>query len=161
MELFDLSIAQANKTFKAADHLAYITYPVVHEKKLLIVVIQNIYQTLDKALEAILTYHHFYKRISFLPTDYEGRAQLFRSYLVRTHHLDPSLYDFFMEIQDIIEHHQKSAINFVRKDTFVMASESFHLKTVTIEKVKSYLIQTKLLLDTVNGVLSSRDRRSV
>ena len=158
MDFVARPLMQANQSFKTADHLAYITYPVVNEKKLLMVVIQNIYTTLNNAMDALLAHYHAYKQISYIPQDFEGKAEMFRSALFKRHQLDPSLYDFFLEIDEIIRHHQRSAINFVRKDSFIIASDNFKLKTVTIEKVKSYLQQTKLFLDTINGVLAQRDR---
>ena len=159
MEQFQTLAVAAHQAFKTADHLAYITYPVVHEKKLLIVVLQNIHLCLSKALEALLNYHAYHKEISYVPHDFESRVHLFRSTLLKKYRLDPSFIDFFLEIAEIMRHHQTSSIEFVRKDTFIMASENFRLKTITIEKVKSYLSQTKVFLETVNGALAHYDRR--
>ena len=153
MEVFHTHMANALKYYKTADHLAYITYPVVDEKKLLIVIIQNLHKAIHNAVEGLLHYHAHYKEISYVPRDFESQLSLLKGTLLRRYKFDPSLIDIFKEINDVILHHQSSSIEFIRKDAFIMASENFHLKKITIEKVKSYITSVKPFITRINGVL--------
>ena len=63
MEQFHQMIQEANKYFTIADHLAYVTYPVVKEIKLTLTIAQNLYNAMTKVIDAIILYERFYKRI--------------------------------------------------------------------------------------------------
>ena len=57
-------INKANQSFKVADHIAYVTYPLVKDNKLIITVTENLAESLTKAIESLLFYERMYKRIS-------------------------------------------------------------------------------------------------
>ena len=81
MEDFLELLSEANRAFKTADHLTYVTYPLVQETKLLIAIVENLYSALIKSIEAILEYDQLYKRISLLPQDPQSRLEIFKTKL--------------------------------------------------------------------------------
>lgn len=149
---------EANRAFKTADHLAYVTYPIVTDKKLLMVIVEHLHRAIAKSVEAILAYEYLYKRINHLPRDVSTQFSLFGETAVR-YGIKKDLVSIMKEINEIIDHRDKSPIEFVRKDRFIIASDTFRLKTVTIEKVKSYIQHIKYLLEKINEVKTIYDGR--
>ena len=56
------------------------------------------------------------------------------------------------EIKDIIIQHKKSPVEFSRKDMFVIASNSYKLKTVSVDQIKKYIAQSKQFLEEMENV---------
>lgn len=155
---FPALVDEANRAFKTADHLAYVTYPIVTDRKLLMVIVENLHLALRKSMDAFLTYEYMYKRINHLPREFGSQLSMFRETAPR-YKVPRNILATIAEINEIVEHREKSPIEFVRKDKFIIASENFRLKTVTIEKVKSYIQHIKHLLEKVNEVKALYDRR--
>ena len=158
MEEFASLINESIYAFKTADHLAYVTYPIVTDKKLLMVVIENLHRALQRGVEAILTYEYVYKRINYLPKDFEQQLLVFSEAAYR-YNVKKDIISIAKEINEIIKHREKSPIEFIRKDKFVIASEDFTIKTITIEKVKNYIQQIRYLFDRLSELREINVRR--
>ena len=158
MDNITLLMEEANRAFKTADHLAYVTYPVVTDRKLLMVIVEHLHRAITKSVEAILAYEYLYKRINHLPRDVSTQFSLFGETAVH-YGIKKDLVSIMREINEIVDHRDKSPIEFVRKDRFIIASDTFHLKTVTIEKVKSYIQHIKHLLEKINEAKTIYDGR--
>ena len=65
------TIEDANKLFKTADHLTYVTYPLLKDNKLIITIIENLSEATTKAMDAVLYYEKYYKRIMHFPSDFK------------------------------------------------------------------------------------------
>ena len=53
-EVLDL-LNSENKIFKTSDHLAYVTYHLVKDNKLIIAITENLEEAMKKAIEAVLS----------------------------------------------------------------------------------------------------------
>jgi len=63
MEQFQEAIQKANQKLKIADHMIFMTYPLVKDSKLLLSIIQNIFLALTNAMSSILYYERLFKKI--------------------------------------------------------------------------------------------------
>ena len=57
-ELYQELISGANKAVRTADHLVYVTYPLVNDVKLLVTITENLNKALLMAMEALLQYEY-------------------------------------------------------------------------------------------------------
>ena len=73
MEPFELQLEEAKKALKTADHLAYITYPLVTDNKIMLLIAENLYTSVIKAIDAFLNYDRYYKRIPIVPERETGK----------------------------------------------------------------------------------------
>ena len=62
-EKFIESLDKASEVLKTADHMLYMTYPLIKEKRLLLKILNEIYFVILNTLNAILQYEYFNKRI--------------------------------------------------------------------------------------------------
>ena len=53
MERFRQLVKEANKAFETADHLTYMTYQIVKDIKLMIMITENLYNALEKGMDAV------------------------------------------------------------------------------------------------------------
>jgi len=143
----------AKKTFKTADHLAYMVYPLVNDIKLIVAITENIYLTLANALEAVVAYDLLYKRIPLVANDFDAKFKVFKEKCAPRYGIEKESIDLIEELRNIIKSHENSRMEFVRQDKLIICSPTFKMKTLNIDTVKDYLTKTRKFLKKVEGIL--------
>ena len=143
----------ANKAFQTADHLIYVTYPLLKEVKLIIPIAENLYSTVINLMDAVLEYDRLYKRIDLLVDNFDVRLDIFKSNCSKRYNITKEHIDLIVELRNIIQHHKKSPMEFIRGDKFVIASSNYSLKTVNLNNLKVYLTKVKQLSMKINEIL--------
>lgn len=159
MEKSILLAKEATKAFKTADHLTYVTFPLLNDQKLFATIAEKLKEALDKGMYAVLEYDYLYKRIQFVPAEFQTRMMLFQQYATKKYGFDLKHFATMKDVEEIVTRRKESPIEFIRKDRLVIASSDFRLKTVTIEKIKEMVQNTKMFISKVNEVLQASDRR--
>ena len=72
-------IEEANRKIRTADHLAYMTYPMLKDPKLIMKIAENISEAMKIAIEAIVYYDRLYKRIQPLGEEFTTKYDIFKS----------------------------------------------------------------------------------
>ncbi|MBI2107256.1 hypothetical protein HYT57_04705 [Candidatus Woesearchaeota archaeon] len=158
MEEFISLVKEANKAFETADHLAYVTYPIVNDIKLIALVAENLNTALTKTMEALLYYDKLYKRIQFIPNDFYSKFELFKTRSAKYYNLSHQNIEIILEIKEFIEERKKSQMEFSRKNSFVLYS-NLQVKTMSLDKIKKYITQTKGIIFVLNQVLKQFQNR--
>ncbi|MFH0936658.1 MAG: hypothetical protein V1815_03205 [Candidatus Woesearchaeota archaeon] len=159
MEKFKQLVKEANKAFETADHLAYVTYPVVNDSRLIVNITENIYIALKKGVEAILYYEWLYKRIYNLSDNFDTNLQIFKDNIAKKYDFSQKDLDLIDNIKQIMDHRLKCSMEFSRKDRFVLASPNYQLKVLSLPTVKNYLIGVKVFLNKLNSIDIQNDGR--
>ncbi len=63
MEKFHQDLKEAIKALQIADHMTYVTFPLVNEQRLILKIFDEIYKSIIGCINAILNYEYLYKRI--------------------------------------------------------------------------------------------------
>lgn len=156
MENFYRLVKEANSAFNTADHLTYVTYPLLKEVKLSITVIENLYIAVTKAMDAIIYYDRMYKRINPIQENFEAKLGVFRNSCARRYNIDERYINLIKNLRNLVSSHKESPMEFVRKDKFVICSDSYtNIKTIDINKLKDYVIQTRSFIDQINIIAKS------
>jgi hypothetical protein len=159
MERFHTYVQEAQKAFKIADHLVYVTYPVVHDAKLMAVVLEHLYRALHHGMEALLYYDALYKRNPRFPSDFSEQLHLFKTRTCPRYGISPDTCLLINDVADLIKNRRESPIEFSRKDTFVIASETYKLRTLTISNMKQFVERAKVFMKHLEGIHATSDRR--
>jgi len=141
IEYLDNSVSLIRK----ADHMAYITYPLIKDKQLIFNALNGIYTSLLGVISAILQYEYFYKRIS-LSQDSRTNMQTFSDKCAFRYGITEQELNMVYEIFKMAENHKKSPFEFVKKDKIVIMTDNFHAETMTLEKIKNYILVGKSVL---------------
>src|SRR3989338_7533747 len=104
-------LVAARKEMEVADHLLYVTYPMVKESKFLLSVASKVATSARIALQALLDY----------PPSFVAQMSIYKRELERKHNLDPTFHRLFQRLFEIYQSNKNSLIKFKRGDSYVLA----------------------------------------
>ncbi|RLG27912.1 hypothetical protein DRN98_10280 [Methanosarcinales archaeon] len=157
MEEFQVLRDKALQKIKIADHMLFMTYPLVKDPKLLLAIIENIFASLDYGISALLQHERLFKRIPPYHDTFASRFEIFRSKMIPRYGLSTNYVKLIKEVKTILSEHKKSPVEFARKDKFVICSPTYSLKTIDISLVKKYVFETKVFIDNINRIVSKHE----
>lgn len=149
MEKLRQLLMDANTQFKKADHLAYVTYPMVRETKLLYAIAEIIYDSLEKGIQAVLEYERMYKRIPLVPGTFETELELFKDVAGR-YGFNRNIVLLLMDLKRLINAKKQSPVEFVRKDKFVICDDDYTMSVLDINKIKAYVMDSREFIEKLN-----------
>ncbi len=147
MERFQELREQAKKKLHVADHMLTMTYPLVQDSKLLLAVMQNIFLALTYSIGSILYYERAFKTIPPFQDNFSSKFNMFKAKIVNKYKIDNEYVKFILDVKDVILQHKQSPVEFVRKDRFVICSEEYKIKTISLDNMREYLNKAKSFLD--------------
>jgi hypothetical protein len=145
MEKFIEYLDSSARNLRTADHMAYVTYPLLKEKRILFEILNNIYTSVLNIVNAILQYEYFYKRISLYKESRDNLA-VFKERCASRYQISQDEISKINELFSLIEKHKNSPFEFVRKDKIVIMGENLHTDFINLEKIKAYLLLSKDVL---------------
>ncbi len=157
MDSFVAAWEAARQKARVADHILTQTYPLLKDPKLLVAVLQNLVEAVDKGLHALLAYEHAMKRFPPPGETFESRLTAFRHHLAPRYGVPRELLRFISELQETVKEHRESPVEFVRKSKFVICDNNYRLRTLTEQGMKEYVRKTKEFLELMGGRLARND----
>lgn len=158
MEKFQEARHKARKRLKIADHMITMTYPLVKDSKLLLAVLENLFLALANSMASVLYYERLFKRIPPFHDTFESKFNMFRAKVVPRYKIDTKYVSMINEIKDIIVLHKKSPVEFTRKDKFVIASEGYKLKTISVSQIRQFIENSKKFINEMEVIVSKDER---
>ena len=143
-ERFILSLEKARKAIQMADHLSYITFPLIKENKLLLKILEELNIAIISMVNAVLQYEYLNKRIEIY-NNAKDNFETFKNIAFR-YSINDEQVRKIIEIINLAEKHKKSPFEFSKNDKIVIMSENMYPDILTLEKIKSYLLEAKDIL---------------
>ena len=150
MEKFQENLGDAIKNLQIADHMTYVTYPLVNEKRLLLKIFDEIYKSIISCINAILNFEYLYKRIR-LYKENNDNMRTFMEKCAKNYGLTNEQIKKIKEIIELNKQHKQSAMEFVKKDKIVILSDNLGTQILDLQKIKEYLLLAKELLMKTNN----------
>lgn len=129
---------KAESNLRIADHLVYITYPLLKESRLLLKVLENLYKTASTLVDAILKHEYSLKRIE-LYYDKNIDWQTFRNKCAPRFGITSNESQTIRELLSLMERRNESSTEFMRGNRLIIMSDNFRAESVSLGKLKSYL----------------------
>ncbi len=150
-EKFIISLERAKKSLQIADHLTYMTFPLVRENRLLLKILDEIYLASVNTINAILQYEYIYKRIHL----YKDAKDNFRTFhaVAKRYSISQEELNKITELLALAESHKKSPLEFVKNNKIVIMSDNLRTDTLTLEKIKEFLTETKDFIRKVSQII--------
>jgi len=148
MEKYQENLKEAIRNLQIADHMTYVTFPLVNEQRLLLKIFDEIYKSITGCVNAILNYEYLYKRVHLYTDNGENIRTFART--AKNYNLSNEQIKKILEIIELNKKHKQSAMEFVKKDRVIILSDRLGTRTLDIHKIKEYLILAKELLMRVN-----------
>ncbi|MEK6830840.1 MAG: hypothetical protein AABX77_02325 [Nanoarchaeota archaeon] len=151
MEEYDKLLKEAIRHLQIADHMTYVTLPLINENRLLLKIFDEIYLSIIKSINSILSYEHFCKRIN-LYTNYSNNLETFVR-IAKNYDISNEQLRKIKEIININNQHKQSAVEFVKRDRVVIMSDNLRTQIIDIRIIKQYLLFVKeLIVKTSRGI---------
>ena len=154
-EKFTENLDKAAKNLQTADHMLYMTYPLIKEKRLLLKILSETYLVVLNIVNAILQYEYFYKRIN-LYKDSRENFSVFKNKCAPRYGVTEDQVQKILKIFNLAEKHKKSPFEFVRNNKVVIMTNAFKTDTITVEDMKEYIFLSKDLLRKAETRIRSR-----
>ena len=154
MEKFQEAREKAKRNLQIADHMIYMTYTMVKDPKLLVVIMENIFLALTNAMSSVLHYEKFFKRLPPFPENFEAKFALFQQNCMSKYQIDKSYVSLIRDVKDFVYEHKRSPMEFVRKDRFVICTDNYQMKAISVEQIKKYITLTKSFIQDTNRIVS-------
>ncbi len=138
-------LSEAQRIIKACDHMIYVSYPLIKDKKLLIKIIVELKKGVAYCINSILQFEFLFKQIK-LYKDAKTNFQTFIEKSSKRFGINKDEINKIIELFEIVELHKKSPMEFTRKEKIVILSENMKQQIVTLEKTKEFLIVSKNIL---------------
>lgn len=145
-------LEQAQKAFRTADHLAYVTLPLLKENKLMITIIQNLDTAVSQGILALLQCEKKKKQLQEVPQDFEKQLILFENKIMPKYKISKELLKTISEIKHLMKQHHDSTVEFARKEKYYLFDNKYKMKTLDQEKVKKLVFETKPFITFLRGL---------
>ena len=154
MEKVNQLAQEAVKAFTSADHLAYTTYNLIQEPKLLMQIMQKLYTSLVNGMNAYLYKDYELKKITTIPITVEERIKLFEEKSARYNHIPMTIPLLIRELKNRVNYKKESIMDFTRKGKFIMAGEGFErLQVIDIVQIRSWIMQIRPFIEQIRSTL--------
>lgn len=150
MENWQESLKNAKQHFEIADHMAYVSFVILKENRLLVKILNELYLSSTHLIKAMLKYEADRGKIK-LYTDSIINFKTFKERVSDKYLTREELKNLLMILQ-LERQHKDSPMEFVRKNTFVIMIEDRY-ETLTIEKVRDIVSKLRGSLNKVGGKL--------
>ena len=139
------NLEEADKSIRTADHMIYVTFPLIKDKRLLLKILQEIKNAIAHCINSILQYEYVLRRIN-LSKDPKANFRIFIEKCSTKIGITKEENGMIIELFDFLEKHKESPFEFMRNDKLVVLSNSMRTKTMSIEKMKEFIILGKSIL---------------
>ncbi len=155
MEKFLENLFEAEKIIKKLDHMIYVTYPLIRDKRLLLRILVETKIAIAKCINSILHYEYLYKRIR-LSKDSSENLRIFKIKCAPRYDINFTEIKLIIELFNIIEKHKKSPFEFRKEDKIVILSDKSDPKIIIFEDTKKFLTLAKGILNKTKKNILSR-----
>ncbi|MBI2040511.1 MAG: hypothetical protein HYT16_00225 [DPANN group archaeon] len=154
-ELYYELIDAARKEIELADHLLYVTYPMIKETKFLLAISEHVIKAANQALHALLEFEHTYKRVEMFSTNFAVMISVYRNKIEPFYNFDQKFYRLLNKMQEIQRMGIESAIRFRHGERYVLAGHDYRLTTIDYESVKRYSNLTKGFVGKIDAIIKA------
>ncbi|MEK6917998.1 MAG: hypothetical protein AABW51_03550 [Nanoarchaeota archaeon] len=144
-EKFIEYLEEAERIIKAADHMVYVTFSIIKDKKLLMGILLEIRKAIINCINSILQYEHINKRITLTKNPLTN-FKLFSEQCSKRFEIAENEIKLMLELFDLLEKHKQSPFEFTKGDNVIILSDNLKHEKVSIEKTKQFLMLSKSIL---------------
>lgn len=139
-------LVEAEKSWHIADHLLYVTYPVVKDEKLLLRVLEDIYKAMVLTISTILKFEYLYKRVDLSKNTSKNLETFFKKCSLK-YGLNEEENIIMRRIMYLGKKHKESGFEFSKRGKAVILDDELGINILTAEELKKGIQVSKKLLD--------------
>lgn len=144
------NLQEAERIIRASDHLIYMSYPLIRDKKLLLKILLEIKKAVAFCINSILQYEYTYKRIN-LYKDPRENMRIFETKSAKRYSITFQEIQKIKELFSLAENHKKSPFEFMKKDKVIIMTENMSPLMLDLPKVKEFLNLGKSIFQKIRN----------
>ncbi|MBD3247237.1 hypothetical protein GF378_01300 [Candidatus Pacearchaeota archaeon] len=148
MEKFLDNLIEAESIINKIDHMLYVTYPLVNDKKLLLKILAESKIAVVKCINYILQYEYVFKRIR-LSKDTKENMRLFKVKCAPRYHITTEEVKLVSELFEIVDLHNKAPIEFRKDNKIMIFSDASNKKILEVKDIKKFVSLAKSILQKI------------
>jgi hypothetical protein len=145
MEKILENLYEAKQRIQKIDHILYITYPLIKDKKLLLKIIVEIKIAITKLITCILQYEYLYKRIR-LQKNPRQNLEIFKLKCAPRYEIQIHETKLIQKIIDIVEIHKNSPFEFRKQEKIIILTKDSSPIVIVLKDIKDFLELAKKIL---------------
>lgn len=130
-----------------AEHLLNNSYRALGDPKILLSALQNVLDAIEDGITITLQKARENKEIPPYSDTFNGKITMLKMKLAKKKGISPMDFMMISELQELLNQHKHSSVEFRRKESFVIADDDYRLHSITPEKTKTYIDRAKSLLN--------------
>ncbi len=146
MEKYQEDMRNIVRSLQIADHMTYVTYPLINENRLLLKIFDEIYKSVRLGIGVIVGCEEENDDIKLLNN---ALNSFFKNY-AKDYGLSNQQIKSLIEIIELYKKHKESAMEFSRAERVVILSDNLTTQMLDIRIVKEYLLLAKEFFVIVN-----------
>jgi 3-methyladenine DNA glycosylase AlkD len=146
---------KAEHSLRVADHMVYITYPLLKDTKLIKKTLEELSSCTINLINAVL-FNEFKKKRITLTRDKKENLDIFKRNMYRFG-ITREEKEVLETILELIEKHNTSSTEFIRKDSLVILLDNLKTETVTFDRLKLYLNTLKIIIQKLRNYLDKQE----
>ena len=139
------NLEDAIRMIKTADHLIYLSFPLLHDKRILLKSVSGIKEALNICINSILRQEYLTKKIR-LYKDPKKNFKIFKDSCSKKYQITEQEIKQIIEIFEIVNHYKTSSMEFMKNEKVVILSSNMEKREITLENAKNFLFLTKNIL---------------
>ncbi|RLG16215.1 hypothetical protein DRN69_01365 [Candidatus Pacearchaeota archaeon] len=145
MEKFLEYLQKSEKIIKTIDHMTYVTFPLIKDKKILLKILLETKTAITNCINSVLQYEYLYKRIDLYKNP-KTNLRTFVEKCASRYRITQKEISLILELFEIEEKHKQSSMEFFKDGKIVILSENMKTDAIKIEKIKEFLDTAKSVL---------------
>jgi len=154
MRKFLENIYEAEQIITRLDHIVYVTYPVVKDKKLLLKILVETRIAIARMINAILQYEFLFRRIKLYKTPKEN-MKTFINQCAPRYNISQNEVRLIINLFDIVDMHKNSTFEFRKDEKLVILNQDSSPKVIVLENAKEFVGIAKQMLSKIRQVMSN------
>lgn len=145
------------RNLRIADHMLYVTYPLIKDNKLLMSITENIFLAMTNGMASVLYYERLFKKIPPFHETFDSKYNLFIEKIIPRYNIDSKFMRTVKMVRDILMVHRESKVEFTRPNKYVICLDDYKTKAITENDLKNFVSITKQFLKLCNNIVKKNE----
>lgn len=150
MQEYNEFFTKAKKEFDLADHIIYITYPIVKDKILFLSAVTHLTNAAVNAIDFFLNREKSYKKILMLPASAKLKVRFFAENYSQMYTVHS---EFWKDILDMIEFTESrpEKVQLEKDERICVLNENYKILRFDMDKIKRNLVSVKNIITKIGS----------
>ncbi len=150
MEKWEHAEKEALENIRTADHMLNVTYKLINDPKLLLMILKKVDKALKHAICSLLYFERHNKRIQdFNEKTFESSMYVLEKDVSKRYKIRRNYIKLAKEVNNIVSEHDSSPMEFVRQDKLVICSDNYGMQVLSEDRMKSIVSDSKAFIKNI------------